>query len=80
MLDKFIIYLCNIYFGEIIEVINVNIFDVDLNWIDKLIDFYNDVKIIIDFLFGYEVGENLNLMVGVNNLLDVYLDEVDLFF
>lgn len=76
-LDKLTIYLRNTYFGETTEATNANIFDADLNWIDKSIDPYNDAKIVTDLSLGYEVGENLNLTVGANNLLDVYPDEAD---
>ncbi|WP_367392512.1 TonB-dependent receptor [Lewinella sp. LCG006] len=76
-MNKLTIYLRNTYFGETTEATNANIFDMDLNQIDKSIDPYNAGKVITDLSLGFEVASNLNLTVGANNLLDVYPDEAD---
>jgi iron complex outermembrane receptor protein len=71
------IYLRNTYFGETTEATEADIFDADLNQIDKSIDPYNAGKVITDLSLGYGFTDNLNITIGANNLLDVYPDEAD---
>ncbi len=76
-LNKLTIYLRNTLFGETTEATSANIFDADLNWIDKSIDPYNDAKVITDLSLSYQIAGNLNLTLGANNLLDVFPDLAD---
>lgn len=76
-MNKLTVYLRNTYFGQTTEATTADIFDNDLNWVDKSIDPYNDPKIITDLSVGYQFSDNLGLTVGANNLLDVYPDEAD---
>lgn len=75
IVGDFSVYLCNIYFGEIIEVINV----CGLNG-DFFLDCINVGKVVMDLSFGYQFVLNLSLNIGVNNLFDIYLDEIDMVF
>ncbi|MGM5470070.1 TonB-dependent receptor [Flavobacteriaceae bacterium LMO-SS05] len=64
--DKFNIFLRNVYFGEVTEatttVANQQVFG---------------TKVVTDLSVGYNMSEYLTLTVGANNLLDVYPDRAD---
>jgi iron complex outermembrane recepter protein len=45
--------------------------------IDRLYDTEYEAKIVTDLSFGYNVSENFKIVIGSNNLLDVYPDEAD---
>jgi len=66
--DNWNFFLRNSYFGEVMEATNNS---------DPTIDTSFGGKIITDLTVGYTISENLRLMVGANNLLDVYPDEND---
>ncbi|MGB5646524.1 MAG: TonB-dependent receptor, partial [Muriicola sp.] len=64
--DKFVIFLRNVYFGEVTEatttIANQQVFG---------------TKIVTDLSLGYKATENLTLTIGANNLLDVYPDRAE---
>jgi len=61
--DKFNIFLRNVYFGEVTEATT----NVDRQQVFG-------TKIVTDLSLGYDFSESLNITVGANNLLDVYPD------
>lgn len=64
--NKFMIFLRNVYFGEVTEatttVANQQVFG---------------TKIVTDLSVGYKASDALTFTVGANNLLDVYPDRAD---
>ena len=64
--DKFNIFLRNVYFGEVTEatttVANQQVFG---------------TKVVTDLSVGYKASDALTLTVGANNLLDVYPDRAE---
>ncbi|CAH1002225.1 Vitamin B12 transporter BtuB [Neolewinella maritima] len=62
-LDKFTIFLRNVYFGPVDEA--TNSLDNDQVFAGK---------VITDLSFGYNISERLGLTIGANNLLDIYPD------
>ena len=62
-MDKFNVFLRNVYFGEVTEA-TTNI--------DRQQVF--GTKIVTDLSFGYKASESLTLTVGANNLFDIYPD------
>lgn len=66
--DNWNFFLRNSYFGEVMEATNNS---------DPTINTRYGGKIITDLTIGYNVSENLKLMIGANNLLDVYPDKND---
>ena len=64
--DKFIVFLRNVYFGEVTEatttVANQQVFG---------------TKIVTDLSVGYKATDALTFTVGANNLLDVYPDRAE---
>lgn len=63
-INKFNVFLRNVYFGKVTEATN-----------DPLTQQVYDSKIITDLSIGYKIIKNLRLSVGANNLLDEYPDE-----
>lgn len=67
--DKFIIFLRNVYFGEVTEatttVANQQVFS---------------TKIVTDLSIGYKATDALTLTIGANNLLDIYPDRAEAQF
>jgi len=64
--DKFIIFLRNVYFGEVTEV---------SSHIDRQ-QVYG-ARVVTDLSVGYKATESLTLTVGANNLFDVYPEAMD---
>lgn len=62
-MDKFNVFLRNVYFGEVTEATN----NVDLQQVFA-------TKVVTDLSFGYDFSESLTVTVGANNLLDIYPD------
>ena len=62
-LDKFTIFLRNVYFGPVDEA--TNSLDNDQVFAGK---------VITDLSFGYNISERLGITIGANNLLDIYPD------
>ncbi len=62
-LNKFTIFLRNVYFGPVDEATN-----------SLANDQVFSGKVITDLSFGYNISERLGLTVGSNNLLDIYPD------
>ncbi|MFT6837258.1 MAG: iron complex outermembrane receptor protein [Sediminicola sp.] len=64
--DKFIIFLRNVYFGEVTEatttVANQQVFS---------------TKIVTDLSLGYKATDALTFTIGANNLLDIYPDRAE---
>ena len=64
-LDKFNVFLRNVYFGEVEGATNV---DADRQTFGG--------KVVTDLSLGYQLTKNLKWTVGANNLFDVYPDKV----
>jgi iron complex outermembrane receptor protein len=64
-LDKFNVFLRNVYFGEVEGATNV---DADRQTFGG--------KVVTDISLGYQLTKNLKWTVGANNLFDVYPDKV----
>ena len=64
-IDKFNIFLRNVYFGEVEGATNV---DADRQTFGG--------KVITDLSLGYQLTENLKWTIGANNLFDIYPDKV----
>ncbi|MBE8713101.1 TonB-dependent receptor [Sphingobacterium hungaricum] len=64
-LDKFNVFLRNVYFGEVEGATNV---DADRQTFGA--------KVITDLSVGYQLTKNLRWTIGANNLFDVYPDKV----
>ncbi len=62
-MDKFNVYLRNVYFGEVTEATTI---------IERQQVF--GTKIVTDLSFGYNVTESLIVTIGANNLFDIYPD------
>ena len=63
-LDKWNVYLRNVYFGEVDGATNVEA------------DYQTFVsKIVTDLSVGYNFNKNISLTIGANNLFDIYPDE-----
>jgi len=64
--DKFIVFLRNVYFGEVTEatttVANQQVFG---------------TKLVTDLSVGYKATEALTLTIGANNLFDIYPDRAE---
>ena len=64
--DKFVIFLRNVYFGEVTEatttIANQQVFG---------------TKIVTDLSLGYKPTDVITLTIGANNLLDVYPDRAE---
>jgi iron complex outermembrane receptor protein len=64
--DKFVIFLRNVYFGEVTEatttIANQQVFG---------------TKLVTDLSLGYRATENFTLTIGANNLFDIYPDRAD---
>jgi iron complex outermembrane receptor protein len=65
-MDKFNVFLRNVYFGEVTEATP----NVDLQQVFG-------TKVVTDLSFGYDVSESLTVTVGANNLLDIFPDRAD---
>jgi iron complex outermembrane receptor protein len=65
-MDKFNVFLRNVYFGEVTEATTI---------IERQQVF--GTKIVTDLSFGYDFSESLTVTVGANNLLDIYPDRAD---
>ena len=65
-LDKWNVYLRNVYFGEVDGATN-NLADAQTF----------GGKVITDLSFGYAVNKNISVTIGANNLLDVYPDKTN---
>nr|WP_240491683.1 TonB-dependent receptor [Flavivirga aquatica] len=61
--DKFNVFLRNVYFGEVTEATT----NVDRQQVFG-------TKLVTDLSFGYKASESLTLTVGANNLFDIYPD------
>ncbi len=61
--DKFNVFLRNVYFGEVTEATT----NVDRQQVFG-------TKLVTDLSFGYRASESLTLTVGANNLFDIYPD------
>lgn len=64
------VYLRNTYFGATEEAANISELDASVNYIYR-------GKIITDISIAYQPGNDLKVIVGANNLLDIYPDETD---
>jgi iron complex outermembrane receptor protein len=62
-MDKFNVFLRNVYFGEVTEATT----NVDRQQVFG-------TKIVTDLSLGYKVSESTTITIGANNLLDVYPD------
>jgi iron complex outermembrane receptor protein len=62
-MDKFNVFLRNVYFGEVTEATT----NVDLQQVFG-------TKVVTDLSFGYDFSESLTVTVGANNLFDIYPD------
>ena len=62
-LNKFDVFLRNVYFGPVDEATNVSANDQTFSG-----------KTITDLSFGYAISERLKFTLGANNLLDIYPD------
>ncbi len=64
--DKFVIFLRNVYFGEVTEatttIANQQVFG---------------TKVVTDLSLGYKATENFTLTIGANNLFDIYPDRAE---
>jgi iron complex outermembrane receptor protein len=63
--DKFNVFLRNVYFGEVEGATNV---DADRQTFGS--------KVVTDLSLGYQLTKNLKWTIGANNLFDVYPDKV----
>ncbi|MEB8329713.1 TonB-dependent receptor [Flavobacteriaceae bacterium KMM 6897] len=67
--DKFIIFLRNVYFGEVTEatttIANQQVFS---------------TKVVTDLSVGYKATDALTFTIGANNLLDIYPDRAEASF
>lgn len=63
-LDKWNVYLRNVYFGEV---------DAATNTVAESQTFSG--KVVTDLSFGYAFNKNISLTIGANNLFDIYPDE-----
>ena len=63
-LNKWNVYLRNVYFGEV---------DAATNNVAESQTFSG--KIVTDLSFGYAFNKNISLTIGANNLFDIYPDE-----
>lgn len=63
-LDKWNVYLRNVYFGEV---------DAATNTIEDAQTY--SAKVVTDLSFGYAFNKNISLTIGANNLFDIYPDE-----
>ncbi|MDX1477289.1 MAG: TonB-dependent receptor [Saprospiraceae bacterium] len=68
--NDFTIYLRNTYFGETTEA-------TDVSNLDPSVDPYYSGKVITDLSVGYDFSSSLSIVIGANNLLDVYPDLAD---
>ncbi|MUH36700.1 TonB-dependent receptor [Zobellia amurskyensis] len=64
--DKWIMFLRNVYFGEVTEATTV---------VENQQDFGS--KIVTDLSIGYKATDALTLTLGANNLLDIYPDRAE---
>ncbi len=64
--DKFVVFLRNVYFGEVTEATTV---------IDNQQVF--GTKLVTDLSLGYKATEALTLTIGANNLFDIYPDRAE---
>ncbi len=62
--NKWSIFLRNVYFGEVTEANN-----------DPALQQVFGAKVITDFSIGYNLTNKLNITVGANNLFDIYPDK-----
>ncbi len=64
--DKFVVFLRNVYFGEVTEatttLANQQVFG---------------TKVVTDLSLGYRATENFTLTIGANNLFDIYPDRAE---
>ena len=72
-LNAFSIYLRNTYFGETTEATNVST-------LDPSVDYTYSGKIVTDLSISYDLSSDLSIVIGANNLLDVYPDLADEIF
>ena len=63
-LDKWNVYLRNVYFGKV---------DAATNTIADAQTY--SAKVVTDLSFGYAFNKNISLTIGANNLFDIYPDE-----